>query len=425
MSATFFRRAVLAVCALGLVSWGSVAHATNGYFTIGYDTQTKGMAGIGVSDNANGPGAIAANPAEGVEAGNLVGGCMDLFVPYRSDTNSGTSGPGHLQSDHFSSGDHIFAVPCFGANRRLDDRTAIGVALYANGGMDTRYGSNMFTPGFGPASSPVGVALQQAFLATNYARTIGGGLTVGVAPVLVLQRMAAYGLQPFQNFSIDPTHVSNSGYSYSYGGGFKVGALWKAQPWLNFGISYQSEMWMTRFHRYAGLLAGHGSFNVPPTLTEGVTVWPVKSLAVSAEHEIIFYGMIPALANNGDRPLTKAQWQLGADNGAGFGWKTMNIFRIGTQWQATPALTLRAGFSHATDFTNNDQLLFNILAPATVKDHLAAGASYKLSDAWTVSAAYVHAFSQSFTGPFVGDSSQSIRLNMSQNEFEAGIKYSW
>ncbi len=430
MSATILRRAALAAGMLGLATLGCLAgagsaHATNGYFTIGTDPQTKAMAGIGVSDDPNGPGAIAANPADGVEAGNLAGGCLDLFVPYRSDTNIGTSGNGHLQDNDFTSGDHYFAVPCFGMNRRINARTAVGFSLYANGGMDTRYGSNMFSPGFGAASTPVGVALQQAFFDFNIARSIGHGLTVGVAPVFVFQRMSAYGLQPFQNFSEDPTHVTNNGYSYSYGGGLKVGALWRANSWLNFGISYQSEMFMTRFHRYAGLLADHGSFNVPPTLTEGVTVWPVKSLALSFEHQIIFYGMIPALAHSGALPLTKTAWQLGGAQGAGFGWKNMNVLRVGAQWQALPALTLRAGFSHATDFTDNNQLLFNILAPATVKDHVTAGLAYALNKNWTVSGAYVHAFAKSFTGPYIGDPSQTITLRMSQNEFEAGAEYHW
>ena len=39
---------------------------------------------------------------------------------------------------------------------------------------------------------------------------------------------------------------------------------------------------------------------------------------------------------------------LGADNGLGFGWKDQNVVKLGGEWVQSQALTLRAGYSHAS-----------------------------------------------------------------------------
>jgi hypothetical protein len=39
---------------------------------------------------------------------------------------------------------------------------------------------------------------------------------------------------------------------------------------------------------------------------------------------------------------------------------------------------------HATDFTNGNNALFNVLAPATVKDEVPVGAGYDITPNWTL-----------------------------------------
>lgn len=152
---------------------------------------------------------------------------------------------------------------------------------------------------------------------------------------------------------------------------------------------------------------------------------PIKTVDLSVEHEHIFYSQIASVANGQNVSLLGGPL-LGASGGSGFGWKDMDVYRIGAQWRAMDQLTLRTGFSHATDFTNDSNLMINILAPATVKDHASIGASYDITPAWDVAVGYTHAFSQSFTAnanPF--STNQSIKLQMDQDDVTFGVNYKW
>lgn len=138
----------------------------------------------------------------------------------------------------------------------------------------------------------------------------------------------------------------------------------------------------------------------------------------------------PAHATNGyianTGVLPPASFQLGADNGAGFGWRDMDVFRLAAIWRANDQWTLRGGVSYASDFIDNDEVVFNILAPGTPKWHLSVGASYGITPAWRISGALTHAINQSFTGtnPFLTPG-QPVKLEMNQTEFSLGMTYSW
>ena len=426
---TVFSRATAAL-AMGLFFCSPPAHATNGYLPNGYDAESKGMAGAGVT-TGSGPVASAQNPALGVKMGNVAGGCLSLLGVYRDVSISGTAGPaaaplvgGTTRSDR----DH-YGLPCAGANLALDDRTAIGALVYVAGGLNSHYGTNIFSH-FGPvAATPLGVDFAQVFISANLARQVADGVTIGLAPVLAGQRFAAYGLQPFEAFSTSPHSVTDNGYDYSFGGGVRLGVLWEPAGWLSMGVSYQSRMWMQKLGKYRGLFANGGEFDIPATVTSGITVRPVEFLDLTFEHQAIFFSAIPTLGNSGNinpfLPSSPASWRLGAADGAGLGWNDISVFRFAAQWRATDRLTLRGGYSHATNFTHNDQMLFNIVSPATVTDHASMGLSYAFTSAWTGSVAYTHAFSKTFGGPLVGDPGQTIRFRLEEDEAVFGAIYHW
>lgn len=400
------------------------AFATNGYFSVGFDEQSKGQAGVGVS-SADGVEAAASNPALGLKAGNSVGGGFSLFSPHRDDTNSGGAGtPADLANGKFTSGEELFLVPYLGFNHRIDDETAASLLVYANGGMNTHYRTSPFA-GFGGVANPAtpaGVDLAQVFITPNLARSIGYGVNIGGGPVLAIQRFQAQGLQAFDNAmsSNAPGRVTNNGYDYSYGGGVKFGATWDPASWVTFGAVFQSRTWTTNFGKYKGLFAEGGNFDIPAQVTSGITIRPIQTLDLSVEHQHIFYGDVKSIANDGS-----SSGKLGLSDGKGFGWHDMNVYRIGAQWKATNELKLRTGYSHATDFTNGTNLMFNILAPATIKDHASVGASYDITPNLTIGLAYLHAFSKTFTGQQQIDTTQTVKLRMDQDEGTLGIAYRW
>ncbi len=91
--------------------------------------------------------------------------------------------------------------------------------------------------------------------------------------------------------------------------------------------------------------------------------------------------------------------QLGANNGPGFGWNDMTVFKLGLSYAYSQNLTLRGGFSTTNQPISKSQTLFNMLAPGVIENHLTLGATWATSPSipnWTVS--YMHGFSKKVNG---------------------------
>lgn len=414
-----------ATCAcIGLVA--GPALATNGYFANGYGGGSKGMAGAGVAVPTGVLG-LAQNPAMGLKVGNTAGFCLTFFSPDRS-ISVDPGGP--LVSGSETSENDMFYIPCGGANWVIDDRSSLGFVMFGNGGMNTEYDTNIFANFPGGASSPLGVNLEQLFIGLNYSYEVTDELTLGFAPIYAVQRFSATGLEPFAGLSIDPDNVTNNDDSWSRGWGFNIGLLYEPNEEWDFGLAYRSRMWMSEFDRYSGLFAEQGDFDIPATVTLGAAYTPASDprLTFTAEYQRIFYSEIPAIANSG-AVIDFTQPTLGKDDGPGFGWKDMDVFRIGAVYRHDDRWTFRGGVSYATEFIDEEEVLLNVLAPATIQWHASIGASYQIDDRWAIHGAYTHAFENSISGrnetqAFFLDQ-QKIKLSMHQNEVAIGATYNW
>lgn len=396
------------------------AQATNGYFANGYGAGSKGMAGAGVAVPTGVLG-LAQNPAMGHKVGNMAGFCLTWFRPDRS---SEISPGGPLIPGEYTSNNDNFLILCGGANWVINDRLTFGAFMTGNGGMNSEYSPNFFA-GFGAGSDPAGVNLEQAFINLNLSYRLSDKVSVGVAPVFAIQRFSATGLEAFGGMSMDPAHVTNKGDDWSTGMGVNVGVLWEPTSELAFGASYRTRIDMGPFDKYAGLFAEKGDFDIPATALLGVAYTPASEqrLTLTAEVQRIFYGDIKALANPNDPALAP----LGATNGMGFGWKDMDVARVGAVWRQSPKWTFRGGISHATAAFESADALINTLAPATPQWHASVGASYKINDRWGLTGSYTHAFdaSESGTNPALTGMAQPVKVRMSQHETSLGVTYRW
>ena len=171
--------------------------------------------------------------------------------------------------------------------------------------------------------------LEQLFITLNYSYDVSDTLSVGVAPVLALQRFAATGLQPFQNpaFTTNPLAVTNNGHEWSKGAG--LGLIWEASPQVTIGASYRTKINMDPFSKYSGLFANGGDFDIPATTKLGLTYSPCPELSFTAEWERIFHSDVAAISNADPLPSTGSGLPLGSTSGAGFGWKDMDVIRVG------------------------------------------------------------------------------------------------
>ncbi|MFU8777501.1 MAG: OmpP1/FadL family transporter [Roseovarius sp.] len=418
---TRFHSALRAGALFALGALASPATATNGYFANGYGGQSKGMAGAGVAIPTGVLG-MAQNPATGVKLGNQAGFCLTTFAPDR-EVRIAPGGP--LTAGTHKSQNDVFFIPCGGANWKLDAQSSLGAFVFGNGGMNTEFDTNFFA-GLGAGSAPVGVNLEQAFITLNYARQVNDRLSLGISPILAVQRFKAQGLQAFSGLSISPGDVTNRGHDWSTGFGLNLGLLYEASPQWAFGAAYRNEIQMSRFGKYRGLFAGGGEFDVPAMLTLGAAYTPATApqWTITGEYQRIFYGNVKPIAN----PSAPPNGPLGAPNGVGFGWEDIDVWRLAAIWRKTDKLTLRSGVSYSTEFISNDgDVVINTIAPGTPQWHISAGGTYEISDRWAFTFSYTHAFANSFSGanPALTGVAQQVKIRMHQNEIATGLSYRW
>jgi long-chain fatty acid transport protein len=419
------------VSAIIAASVGTVAHATDGYFQYGYGARQEALGGAGVADSRDAM-SLSLNPAGLVDAGNQLQLGAALFAPFRSYDATGTMlvAPGS-----YDSRSNYFAVPNMAYSRQIDADSAFGIALYGNGGMNTNWPAMTNTsPGcslMGPApgvfcGGRAGVDMMQAFVAAGYARRVGTW-SFGVSPVLAMQRFKAEGLAAFSVYSSDPEHLTNKGYSYSYGGGLHAGVQWSATPTVRLGFAGQTPVWMTRFDDYRGLFAGSGGFDIPANLTFGAGWDATSDLTLMLDYQHIFYGSIPSIANSS--AITNVG-VLGTRNGPGFGWQDTDGVKLGVEWRATPTWTLRAGYEHNNNPVPSVDVTINILAPGVVTNHFTGGLAYKATSNSTIEFAAAYVPSSSVSGPErlgppfpVPTPGSNIEVRMHQYQFGLGWTY--
>jgi long-chain fatty acid transport protein len=396
------------------------AEATNGYFSHGYGLKYKALAGAGVALGL-GPLASATNPASLAFLNNQYEISVALFNPNRQYTitgrPSGFPGTFGLRPGTYESDSRFFVIPSLAASWEMSESLRLGVAVYGNGGMNTNYPTNTFH-----GTSPTGVDLSQLFLAPTLAVKAGKKHGFGVTPIFSYQRFEGQGLQAFGNFSGKASALTNNKHDNSLGVGVRIGY---GGEWLDFlavGASYQSKMAMSEFEDYAGLFAEQGDFDIPANWTAGIALGRDKFKVVFDVQQIM-YSDIKSVGN----PMLPnlQQSRLGDANAAGFGWEDMTVFKAGVQFQIAGGWTWRAGYSFGEQPVPKKEVMFNILAPGVIEQHLTLGFSKALSKGKALDVAIMRAFPKTVSGanPLEAPNQQTIALKMDQWEFGVGFSF--
>ena len=394
-------RQILRLLAIAAVCIAGPALATNGYFAHGYGIKAKGMGGVSTALAQDSLGG-ANNPASMVWVGERIDVGADLFMPKRNAERSGAGFPtlnGKVDSNRTN-----FLVPEFGYNRMIGSDMSLGVSVYGNGGMNTTYPQGNFNCG-GPAANmlcgggPLGVDLIQLMIAPTVAYKLNAQHSVGVSLLIGYQRFKASGLQAFDNapgfppFTGAPGSVTNNGNDSATGVGLRLGYQGRLSDMVTIGAAYAPKMNMGKFDKYKGLFAGAGDFDIPSHYSLGIAFTPSAAVTVALDFGRINYSDVAAVSNP-SMPVAP----LGATNGPGFGWKDVNVFKIGAAWRLSDALTLRAGYNKGDNPITPADVTFNILAPGVVKDHYTAGFTYALDKTSEISGALMVAPRQTVTG---------------------------
>jgi long-chain fatty acid transport protein len=407
------------------------AGATDGYFTLGTGPVQNGLAGAGIALPQD-SSIAASNPAGIVRVGNTWEFGAGLFQPYRRYTvagaPSGVAGTFGLAPGTVKSDNNAFLLPHFSWSRQLDAKSAIGVAVYGNGGLNTTY------PGTGPGTGTffagaTGVNLAQLFVAPTYARALGAKAAAGVSAIVSYQAFRAGGLANFAPFVSDGTanNLTDRGADGSWGLGARLGVLYDASPRLTLGAAYQTVTTQQKFSKYSDLFAQQGAFNVPATATVGLAWKIARPSVVAFDIEHIWYGRIGAVANPFSNlgvglATSNPSYLLGGANGPGFGWRDTTFYKLGYQTDASQHLTLRAGIAYGKQPVAPSEVLFNILAPGVTEWHYAIGATVKPSAKSELSLALVDVPNVEVSGPnpLEVPGAQRITIGMHQFQIEAG-----
>ncbi len=421
MRIEFRLSAAIAALAVGLGS--TAAYATDGYFMDGYGANQTALAGAGVAYSTDAM-AIALNPAGLTHVDDQVVLGVSVFDPFRSyDAGPLTVpqqlgfAPGVLPGSHSSNND-IFLIPNFAWTHRLGDDTVLGVGLYGNGGMNTTYPVAVF-PGLG--HSPTGVDLNQAFMSVSLSQRITPQLSVGVAPILAMQTFKATGLGDFGGFSTSPGNLTDNGYGFSYGGGVRAGIEYDFSPALRLAVAGSSRIYMTDFDVYSGLFAQHGAFDIPATITAGLSYDVRPNVTVMLDYKRIFYSGVASIGDPSTNLLLGIP--LGAANGPGFGWSDINVYKLGVEWRYDPRWTFRAGYSYNDQPISSRDVMFNILAPGVVQNHITGGFKYAYSEKIDLEFAAMYAPETTVKGLDIAGTGQPISISMYQVETTLGLVY--
>ena len=376
------------------------AHATNGYFLHGYGNGSSAMGGVGFALGQDSI-APATNPALIPMLPDRVDIGLAVFHPRRYseivDNHFGVGTPFAtlvpvLSADGAYDGNAraFFYLPETGVIRHLSPRLTGGLALYGNGGLDTDYAQNPFAAfQLQGTVTHAGVDLQQLFLTGSLAWQVGDHMAIGIAPTVVFQRAKLFGLQAFAThgieipatgiavpgvigpYSVDPDHVTDHGYDNSWGLGYRLGFAASPLPGFTLGFGGAPRIHMQRFRKYAGLLAGHGVFDVPTNFGAGLAYGWHDRVTVSVDIQRILFHSV-ASVGDGIEPF-EAGIKLGADGGPGFGWSNVTAYKFGGAVRVVPGLALRFGYGYCHQPIPQSQTLFNILAPGIVTKHYTVG----------------------------------------------------
>ena len=215
--------------------------------------------------------------------------------------------------------------------------------------------------------------------------------------------------------AVPSTGLTNNDSDWSYGAGVRLGWIGEVHPQVTLGLAAASKVYMTEFDDYDELFAEDGDLDIPANVTAGITFKATPKLKISFDYQRIFYEGVNSISNAGPILNTKppipppgqttppsfdptilgggpnSEW-LGRDDGMGFGWEDVNTYRLAAEYMHNDQWTLRAGVAVLEQPIPEDQLLFNILAPAVVEKHATLGFTYSPNKSSEWSFAYMHAF---------------------------------
>jgi long-chain fatty acid transport protein len=287
-----------------------------------------------------------------------------------------------------------------------DSQLTYGLALIEVGGFFVNFPTSPDNPIFTPPP-PRGLGVGGVYSRLNILQVIPTvsvnvlpGLSFGVAPtldVVDLQLSADPFVPPnfsLTSFSYPPAYQSRM----HYGLGFQTGVFYQSPFGVNLGFTYKSPQWFEPITFYSTNGQGQrrdlqNDLTFPMIFSWGISYTGIDRLVVATDLRYIGYSWAAGFGGNGS-----FQPDGSID---GLGWQNVFALGVGVQYQLSERWTVRAGYTYNQNPIPAADTFFNVAAPAVFKYGLDLGATFKINQTISLSAAWVHGFRSSISGPYL------------------------
>src|SRR5215475_4796391 len=395
------------------------AHALNGPQFIGFSAESTALAGSGhvaVADTS----AINTNPA-----------AMSLIQGTRFDVTAGCIQAFLHHSDVFGNNDvagqnNVYAIGNLGAATRLASvpGLTIGAGIFTQGGFGSDYRNLMTAFGTQDAASSFFRYLK---FAIGLSYEVTDKLSFGIAPGVGYSDVS---LRLFPGTSVLPSPGLPNGFagfnirdSCARNGGLgplggdcpsdvvfsvKVGAMYRALPWLTVGATYTSPVKFNYTNGQATLnfsAFGLGTVNYdarvegikwPQQVDVSMAAKPIEQFTVALTTSWLNWASINTVeitATNPNNALAPAQVNLNFP----FNWKDQVVIALGfsysamqeSSWKNKDRLVLRAGYNYSNNPVPKETM--SPLWPLINEHHFSGGLGYRFTEKWAYDLAGIYA----------------------------------
>ena len=398
--------------------------------SMGFDAKSIGMGGavtampeysIYGNNNPGGQVFLGNKFSLGVELAAPKSSYSVIGSPSTFESSRETLWPLGLEEGSFQSNSKINFIPNISLNLRIDEINSLGISIYGNGNQGASFDNKVyFSPvisdfgsseGFinpmGTITTPSFIKFSQYFAAITYSHKFGENLGIGLSAVGAWQSIDVGGLEAFGtlNYSVYPQKVSTNSTDNAFGIGGKLGVQWNVTKQLMLGVTFRSKLYMTDFSAYKGFINNNGNMDIPSEWSIGAAYQPTDRILVTADVNRYCFSGVDAWGKSFN---AQEMYELGGENGGGFGRKDLMSYKLGLQYKI-PKWQFRAGYQYRNQVLQNNELLLNILMPQVVQHYIALGLSRQLGKQ-TINFAVVKGLKNSMEGSNALDNAQQLEI---------------
>ena len=397
---------------VGMLAICGTASAQYGPLLSGSGPVSRSMAGVAAASPLSPSGAVYWNPATltGFERSETDFGLELLLLDTRlsSQFPAGSLGPAVppvALSGQTRSNSTVYPLPNVGTVYRPEgSRWAYGLGVTAAAGFGVDYPGQRVNPILTPRP-PAGVGVGPVFsdyqvlqISPAAAYQLTDRLSVGGGPIVNLGR-----LQFDPGLFLPPGDANGDGFGTypgathtrtAWGGGFSLGLYYTGDGWAT-GVGYKSPQWFEsyRFNLTDELGRPQGGsvrLDLPTVVSWGLAYTGLDRWVFATDLRYLGFGQARGFGGEGFR----------ADGSAGgLGFRDTFAVAVGAQFRATERLAVRAGYSYGGNPIPGEWASVNVASPTTIKHIVTCGMSWSVTEDFALSAAYLHGFDSSVSGP--------------------------